>query len=151
MELTSPVFEEGGEIPAKFTCDGENVSPELVISGAPEGAKSLVLIMEDPDVPPQVREDRMWNHWVAFNIPPETETIPENTQPEGTKGVNTSRGLGYGGPCPPDREHRYFFKLFALDTLLELEEGATKEQVLEAMSGHVLAEAQLMGMYNRKR
>ncbi len=150
MKLTSTVFEHEGKIPSKYTCDGENVNPPLVFSGIPQNAKSLVLIMEDPDVPKHLRPDGMWNHWVVFNIPPDTKGVNENQEPKGTAGITTSNKLKYGGPCPPDREHRYFFKLYALDTTLDLKQGATKEQVLEAIKGHVLAEAELMGRYQRK-
>ena len=151
MQLTSPAFENGGVIPERYTCDGENISPELRISGVPEGAKTLALIMEDPDVPTNVREDGMWNHWVVFNIPPEISVIAEGEEPAGVRGVTTSGALRYGGPCPPDREHRYFFYLYALDTALNLSEGTTKEEVLAAMEGHVLAKAELMGRYDRTR
>ncbi|MES2121427.1 MAG: YbhB/YbcL family Raf kinase inhibitor-like protein [Chlamydiota bacterium] len=149
MELKSSAFTPSGKIPAKFSCDGENISPELLISGVPAEAKSLVLIMDDPDVPESVRQERMWDHWVVFNIPPETKRIPENTEPPGVGGKNTGGDLGYQGPCPPDREHRYFFKLYALDCKLDLAQGATKKEVEQAMEDHVLAETQLMGRYKR--
>lgn len=150
MELTSPAFKPGGKIPSKFTCDQDNINPELNISGVPPFAASLVLIMDDPDVPPSVRHDRMWDHWVVFNIPPRTSRIPENSQPKGVPGKNTEGELCYQGPCPPDREHRYFFKLYALDTELALRPGATKAEVEKAMEGHVMAQTELMGTYNRQ-
>ncbi len=150
MNINSTAFTHEGKIPSKYTCDGENTNPPLEFSDVPTNAKSLVLIMEDPDVPKHLRADGMWNHWVVFNIPPDTKGVAENSQPKGTAGITTSNKLKYGGPCPPDREHRYFFKLYALDTTLNLPEGATKEQVLAAMKGHVLAEAVLMGKYQRK-
>lgn len=150
MELKSSAFTEGGKIPRQFSCDGKGMSPELLISGVPAGAKCLVLIMDDPDVPPSVRKERMWDHWVVFNIPPETKRIPENTEPPGILGKNTQGDLGYQGPCPPDREHRYFFKLYALDCTLDLAEGAMKGEVERAMEGHILAETQLMGRYCRQ-
>lgn len=151
MQLTSLVFENGGTIPSEYTCDGENISPELRIANVPGGAKSLVLIMEDPDVPKFVREDGMWNHWVVFNIPPNTVFIPRGEEPEGVQGLTTSNKLGYGGPCPPDKEHRYFFMLYALDKELDEQEGATKETVRKAMKHHILAKAELLGRYERNK
>ncbi len=148
MNITSTAFGNEGKIPSKYTCDGENINPPLFFKDVPDKAKSLVLIMEDPDVPIYIRQDGMWNHWILFNIPPETTAIGTNQQ-IGMPGITTSNKLKYGGPCPPDREHRYFLKLFALDTMLNLKEGATKEQVLEAIKGHVIAEAELMGKYQR--
>lgn len=151
MELKSTAFEEEGRIPLKYTCDGENVSPPISISGVPDGAESLVLIMDDPDVPKSVRPDGVWDHWLVWNIPPDTREIPEGEEPSGTVGQNTSGSTGYQGPCPPDREHRYFFRLYALDTALDLRpEGTRKDDILSAMSGHVLEEAELMGRYNRR-
>jgi len=150
MTLTSPAFKEGGKIPSKYTCEGENVSPELNISGVPHNAKTLVLIMDDPDVPEFIRKEKMYDHWVVFNIPPSTTRIPENSQPHGTPGKNTAGGLNYVGPCPPDREHRYFFKLFALDCdLVSLPKGASKKDVEQAMQGHIIAKAQLLGLYEK--
>ncbi len=149
MKLSSTAFSEGGSIPSQYTCDGDNISPPLTIKEVPENAKSLVLIMDDPDVPSNVRRDNMWDHWLVFNISPQTDTIPENEEPVGVPGKGTAGNLTYFGPCPPDREHRYFFKLYALDSLLTLEEGATKVMVEQAMVGHVLAEAQLMGRYEK--
>lgn len=149
LELTSPSFKHGGKIPRKFTCDADNVSPELNISGVPPFADSLVLIMDDPDVPAAVRADQMWDHWVVFNIPPRTSRIPENSQPQGIPGKNTGGDLSYQGPCPPDREHRYFFRLYALNTKLSLRPGATKSEVLKAMEGHIMAETELMGTYTK--
>ena len=120
MKLASKAFAHGESIPAKYTCDGENISPPLEISDVPSEARSLVLIMDDPDVPRNIREDGMWDHWVVFNIPPTIGDIPEASAPEGTPGKGTSGDHGYFGPCPPDREHRYFFKLYALDATLDL-------------------------------
>jgi Raf kinase inhibitor-like YbhB/YbcL family protein len=105
--------------------------------------------MEDPDVPKNLREDGMWDHWVVFNIPPEVREIQEGTEPQGIGGVGTNGELGYFGPCPPDREHRYFFKLFALDTQLDLPEKSTKSKVENAMEGHILEQTELMGRYER--
>jgi len=150
MKIESTAFTHEGKIPSKYTCDGENINPALEFSDVPKNAKSLVLIMEDPDVPKHLRADGMWNHWVVFNIPPETKGVGENQEPKGVAGITTSNKLKYGGPCPPDKEHRYFFKLFALDTMLNLQQGSTKEQVLAAIEGHILAEAVLMGKYQRK-
>ncbi len=149
MELTTPAFENEGTIPSKYTCDGPNVNPELLISGVPENAKSLVLIMDDPDVPKHIREDGMFDHWVVFNIPPDTTKIAEGKEPEGTPGLGTSGDTGYFGPCPPDREHRYFFKLYALDTTLELPEKTDKVTVEREMTEHVIDKAHLMGLYER--
>lgn len=149
MKLTSSVFQEGDSIPQKYTCDGPNINPPLTISGVPKGAQSLVLIMDDPDVPAYIRPERMFDHWVVFNIPPETTQIDEGKEPQGTHGITTNNLLKYYGPCPPDREHRYFFKLYALDTKLNLPEKSTKEQVEKAMEKHILATAELMGVYVR--
>jgi len=151
MKLTSPAFNEGGKIPSKYTCEGENKNPELHISGVPIGAKSLVLIMDDPDVPAFVRKDQMFDHWVVFNIPPSTIKIAEGVEPRGTPGKNTAGGLHYFGPCPPDREHRYFFKLYALDCELTLYKGASKKEVENAINGHILAQTQLMGKYEKHK
>ncbi len=148
LQLRSSAFTHGGAIPGTYTCDGENISPPLSIADVPPGAKSLALIMDDPDVPPSAPVS-VWDHWVVFNIPPTTAEVGEGKSPEGTAGKNTRGNLGYGGPCPPDREHRYFFTLYALDTTLDLAEGATKREVEDAMQGHVLARAELMGRYNR--
>lgn len=149
MQLTSPVFERGGKIPAKYTCDGENINPPLTISDVPSEAKSLVLIMDDPDVPKRLRADGMWDHWIIFNLPPHLTKIEEGKEPEGIHGIGTGNNLNYYGPCPPDREHRYFFKLYALDTQLNLPEKATKQQVEQAMNEHILAKTELIGRYQR--
>lgn len=149
MQLTSPAFAHGGRIPAKFTCDGPNICPPLEISGVPAEARSLVLIMDDPDVPKHLRADGMWDHWVVFNLASSLTTIAEGQEPRGTRGVGTGGNLNYYGPCPPDREHRYFFKLYALDTMLDLKEKATKHQVEAAMQNHILAQHTLMGLYER--
>jgi Raf kinase inhibitor-like YbhB/YbcL family protein len=149
MQLQSSAFKHEGLIPAEYSCDGDGVSPELIIKNVPSHAKSLVLIMDDPDVPVSVRKDRCWDHWVVFNIPPNTTHIPKDSIPQGTLGKNTSGTLCYQGPCPPDREHRYFFKLYALDCKLDLSEGASKSQVEQAIQGHILEKAELMGKYKR--
>ncbi len=150
LSLISHVFENMGSIPIKYTCDGQKVNPPLEISGVDENSKSLVLIMEDPDVPKNVRADGMWNHWLKFNLAPTLTEIKEGTDPGGISGINTSNNLGYVGPCPPDREHRYFFKLYSLDIILDLKEGATKSQIESAMQGHILQQAELIGLYNRQ-
>lgn len=143
MELSSPDFESEGAIPAQFTCDGADESPELHIEGIPEGTVSLVVIMDDPDA-----SAGTFDHWVAFNIEP-TEVIPGNVGALGTGGVNSWNRTGYGGPCPPSGTHRYFFKVLALDTVLDLDEGATKTDVLAASGEHVLGDTALMGTYER--
>ena len=153
MNLTSPAFPPNGKIPRKYTCDGENSSPPLEITEVPPEAQSLVLIMDDPDIPEAAKQNyhiEVWDHWVVFNIPPETRSILVGKNPPGALGKNTRGNQAYGGPCPPDREHRYFFKLYALDTILNLKTGATKKEVESAMPGHIIAQAELMGRYRRK-
>jgi Raf kinase inhibitor-like YbhB/YbcL family protein len=152
LQLTSPAFVEGKEIPDQYTCQGKDSSPPLRWTAVPTGAKSLALIADDPDAPVGT-----WTHWVVFDLPPTTTELVEDTPksqhlPGGAKqGLNDFRRLGYGGPCPPPgKAHRYFFKLYALDTLLDLKPGATKQDVEAAIKGHVLAEGQLMGTYQRK-
>ena len=151
MKLTSSAFEDGGKIPAKYTCDGANISPPLTWENPPEGTKTLALISDDPDAPVGI-----WIHWVIFNLEPKlgglAEAVPtERTLAHGAKqGINDFRKIGYGGPCPPGGTHRYFFKLYALDTKLELNPGITKSDLLKAMKGHVLEECQLMGTYRRR-
>lgn len=149
MKLTSSAFFEGGIIPSKYTCEGKNVNPPLEISDTPSHAVSLVLIMDDPDVPASVRPEKMYDHWIVFNIPPSTHKIGEDSTPPGLQGKNTGGKIGYIGCCPPDREHRYFFKLYALDKMVDLEEGVTKKEVERAMHGHIIAHAQLMGRYEK--
>lgn len=149
MKLESSAFSHEGRIPSVYTCDGKDINPPLTISDVPERAQSLVLIMDDPDVPRTIRPDGMWDHWVVFNIPSSAKAVKEGEEPGGISGVTTGGTLGYHGPCPPDREHRYFFRIYALDTTLDLPSGATKQQVLKSIEGHVLAEAELMGRYER--
>jgi Raf kinase inhibitor-like YbhB/YbcL family protein len=146
MQLTSPAFTEGELIPTKYGRNFENVNPPLAWSSMPVEARSLVLIMEDPDVPAAAGVP-VWDHWVVFNIPPSISEIPEAWDVVGVKGRGTRGELSYGGPKPPDREHRYFFKLLALDTLLDLPEGATKQEVLAAAGGHVIDRAELVGRF----
>ncbi|PIN75924.1 YbhB/YbcL family Raf kinase inhibitor-like protein [Candidatus Woesearchaeota archaeon CG10_big_fil_rev_8_21_14_0_10_37_12] len=146
------VFENNGKIPAKYTCNGENIIPPLQFQNIPEQAKSLVLIVDDPDIPDFVKESRgieVFDHWVIFNIPSHVRTIEEGKVPEGIQGKNSAGNNAYTGPCPPDREHRYFFKLYALDITLNLSEGATKTEVERAMQGHILEQAELIGLYEQ--
>lgn len=152
ISLKSTAFEHGSMIPSKYTCDGKDISPPLQWSNLPAGAKTLVLISDDPDAPMGT-----WVHWVIFNIPAEKEGLPEGIPgverfSDGTvQGKNDFGRIGYGGPCPPGGTHRYFFKIYALDTQLELMPGSTKSHVLQAMKGHVLDSGELMGRYTRRR
>jgi Raf kinase inhibitor-like YbhB/YbcL family protein len=161
MELTSTAFENGSPMPAHYSCDGANTNPELIITGVPESARSLALIMDDPDVPRELKPDGVFDHWVLFNIPPAVTSIPADMKPDSiphVRGANGRGVLGYVGPCPPPQyepqEHRYVFTLYALDAELDLREGATKAEVLEAMSHraseHVIAKATLIGKYRRQ-
>jgi Raf kinase inhibitor-like YbhB/YbcL family protein len=151
MELTSTAFAPGEPIPRKYACDGEDISPPLQWSDPPQGTQSFALIADDPDAPVGT-----WVHWVLYNLPAETGLLPEAIPPDADlsdgsqHGKNSWRRLGYGGPCPPSGTHRYFFKLYALDTVLDLAAGASKKQVLQAMEGHILAQTELMGIYTRK-
>lgn len=152
MELKSPAFEHGGMIPAKYTCDGEDISPPLAWSDPPSETESLVLISDDPDAPVGI-----WVHWVIWNIPPAARALVENVPrteelPDGTsQGTNDFRRIGYGGPCPPSGIHRYFFKLYALDTMLRLPPSTTKSVLNKAIREHILAQAELMGRYRRQK
>ncbi|MBS1259055.1 MAG: hypothetical protein MAG551_02121 [Candidatus Scalindua arabica] len=150
LVIKSTAFGEGDLIPKQYTCDGADISPQLSWSQPPEKTKSMVLICDDPDAPMGT-----WVHWVLYGISPDTlelaENIPDDKEVLGgaKHGVNDFRKYGYGGPCPPGGTHRYFFKLYAVDTEVELDPGATKDEVLDAIKGHVLAEGQLMGKYSR--
>jgi Raf kinase inhibitor-like YbhB/YbcL family protein len=145
MKLTSPAFSNGGKIPAEYSKNqGENIPPPLEVKDVPAGTKSLVLIMDDPDVPPGRYPGDIFDHWIFFNIPPTSLHLTG-----GTHGQNSAHENNYFGPAPPDREHRYFFKLYALDTMLDLRVGATKKQVEKAMENHILAKAELMGRYEQ--
>lgn len=153
MKIESPAFAHEARIPATYTCDGDRMlSPALAISDVPEGTETLVLLMDDPDVPKELKPDGHFTHWVLFNIPPSTESIPEGGT-VGTPGVNGRGDASYTGPCPPpDHEpktHRYIFSLYALDTTLDLEEGASKEDVEAAMANHIIETAELIGTYSR--
>lgn len=151
MQLTSRAIQEGQIIPSLYTCEGKGINPPFDISAAPKEAKSLVLICDDHDVPKTVRADGVFDHWVIFNIPPETTHIRESATPPGTQGKNTNGKNQYTPPCPPDREHRYFFRLYALDRMLDLPAGATKKQIEHAMQGHIIAKCQLMGRYEKNK
>ena len=147
MQLKSPAFSQNGIVPAKYTCDGQNISPPLQIAETPENAKSLVLICDDPDAP-----GKTWTHWTVWNIDPTTTEIVEGKTSAGsTQGVTDFGEVGYGGPCPPSGTHRYFFKLYALDTSLNIPYQAKKEDIEKAMAGHVIDQAQLTGVYSRGR
>ena len=144
MEIQSPAFENNGYIPSKYTCQGEDINPPLQISQVPQEAKSLVLIVDDPDAPMGT-----WVHWVVWNIPPKIKEISEKSLPQGAvEGLNDFQKHSYGGPCPPSGTHRYFFKLYALDTILNLDTSSTKNDLERAMKGHILDQAQLIGLYS---
>ena len=145
IKITSSAFAEGGMIPKNYTCDGADVNPPLAIEGAPDTAKDLVLIVDDPDAPRGT-----WNHWLVWNIDPKTKEIKENSVPsnavQGTTDFGTAK---YGGPCPPSGTHRYYFKIFVLDKTLDLRSAAKRADLDKAMQGHVMAEGSLMGRYSR--
>ena len=153
LKLTSTALAHGGQIPSKYTCDGQDVSPPLAWSGVPPVAKSLVLIVDDPDAPDPAAPKMTWVHWVLYNIPPSASSLPEAARqlPAGTlEGMNDWKRTGYGGPCPPPgKPHRYFFKIYALDTKIVMKSGATKRDLESAMEKHILAQGQLMGTYKR--
>lgn len=147
LELLSPTFKQGETIPLTYTCDGKNISPPLLWRDVPAGTKSLVLIVDDPDAPAGT-----WDHWLVYNIPANLVSLPEAIKqlPEGAlPGKNSWNKLDYGGPCPPDREHRYFFKLYALDTVLPNKAGMTKKEIENAMNGHVITSSELITKYKR--
>lgn len=147
MTIASAAFQHNKYIPAEYTCDGANHNPPLTFSQVPQNAQSLVLIVEDPDAPSIPN----FTHWVIYNIPPATPQILENqVPPNSILGITDFGEVGYGGPCPPHGTHRYFFKIYALDTILDLPQGASKKEVLDAMEGHVIDSAELVGLYKRK-
>lgn len=153
IEVTSPAFRDGGSIPSKYTCDGQDISPPLKWNTIPDGTKSIALIVDDPDAP---RGD--WVHWVVYDLPPSLRELPERVPAQekilgngGRQGTNDYGKIGYGGPCPPSGVHRYFFKVYALDQELKPGPGATKAELLAAMDTHILAEGQLMGKYSRTK
>ena len=143
LTVTSPAFGQSGLIPSKYTCEGENINPALEIKSIPQETKSLVLIIDDPDAP-----GGTFDHWIVWNIPP-AENIEENSIP-GTEGMNNFGKIGYRGPCPPSGIHRYFFKIYALDSELDIKKGAKKKQVEDAMKGHIIASGELIGTYRKK-
>jgi Raf kinase inhibitor-like YbhB/YbcL family protein len=143
MRLTSSAFQEGGMIPVKYACDGQDMNPPLRFEGVPVEAKSLALIVDDPDAP-----SGDWVHWVLWDIDPKTKEIRENSS-AGTEGTTSFRRAGYGGPCPPSGTHRYFFKAYALDEKVNLPTSAGKRELLDAVEGHILAKSQLMGKYSK--
>lgn len=149
INITSNAFSEGEMIPSKYTCDGADISPQLKWNGVPADAKSIALLVDDPDAPAGD-----WVHWVLYNIPNDVSELGENVKslPAGTlAGITDFRKNSYGGPCPPSGTHRYFFKIYALDTKLSLKPGANKSALLDAMKGHILAQGQLMGRYKRQK
>jgi len=146
LNITSPVFKHNDRIPLKYTCDGADINPPLLIENVPIGARSLALIVDDPDAP-----SGTWVHWVVWNIAPDTGKIKEHSVPAGaSEGANDFRKRSYGGPCPPSGIHRYFFKLYALDAMLNLNPGTDKASLEKAMHGHILGQAELIGLYTRK-
>lgn len=147
LNIKSSAFENNGDIPSKYSCDGQNIIPPLSISGVDPEAESLVLIMDDPDAASVV--GRTFDHWVVFNIDPTTTEIEEGKSPDGISGNNGAGKPAYTGPCPPNGLHHYHFKLYSVDTELSLKEGAKKAEVEETMDGHVLQQAELIGLYNR--
>ncbi|HEX7156927.1 MAG TPA: YbhB/YbcL family Raf kinase inhibitor-like protein [Burkholderiaceae bacterium] len=153
IKLTSASFADGAGIPARHTCEGEDSAPALAWSGVPVGARTLALIVDDPDAPDPAAPKMTWVHWVLYNLPPETAGLPEGGKlPAGTlQGVNDWNRLGYGGPCPPIGRHRYFFKLYALDGALADLHRPTKSALEAAMKGHVLEQVQLVGTYEKRR
>ena len=154
LTLRSTAFTNGGEIPSKYTCEGEDIAPPLEWEGVPEKTRSLVLIIDDPDAPDPKAPRMTWVHWVLYNIPPDTVGLPEGVTlvglpPETEEGLNDWKRTGYGGPCPPVGRHRYFHKLYALDTILEGMDMPTKTQIETAMRGHVIAKTELVGTYKK--
>ncbi|MGD8956022.1 MAG: YbhB/YbcL family Raf kinase inhibitor-like protein [Chromatiaceae bacterium] len=154
FSLTSDAFADGGEIPARYTCEGEDLAPALRWTGIPNGTRSLVLIVDDPDAPDPAAPKMTWVHWVLYNIPADALGLDEGVSaqglPQGTReGLNDWKRAGYDGPCPPVGRHRYYHKLYALDTTLPEMSRPTKAEVEAAMQGHVLAQAQLMGVYQK--
>ncbi len=156
LTIISPAFGQNDAIPALYTCDGKDISPALTWSGVPEGTKSLALIVDDPDAPDPAAPKMTWVHWVLYNLPPGTTDLPEEVPPSGLprgtlQGLNDWKRTGYGGPCPPIGRHRYFHKLYALDVALPDLGTPSKAALEKAMKGHVLAEARLVGTYQRGR
>lgn len=146
MKIQSPAFDNEERIPITYTCDGENINPTISFLEIPTTAKSLLLIVDDPDAPVG-----LWTHWIVYNMPPNTTEIVENSTPPGVEGLNSSSNVGYQGPCPPSGTHRYFFRLFALDTVLPDLDTVTREQIDAAMKNHIVEKAELMGTYSRNQ
>lgn len=147
MQIIAPSFSNGGTIPSKYTCDGENMSPQLDFSGIPEGTKSLALIADDPDAPSGV-----FTHWLLWNMDPKVSSIPEGSVPAGaTLGKNSVGNTGYTGPCPPSGMHHYIFKIYALDTMLDVPSSADKKILEDAITGRILAKAEITGLYGRNK
>jgi Raf kinase inhibitor-like YbhB/YbcL family protein len=154
MKLTSSAFMHQADIPRRHTCEGEDVSPALAIEGVPSGTHSLALIVDDPDAPDPAAPKMTWVHWVLYDLPPETRSIPESARAaalHALDGLNDWKRTGYGGPCPPIGRHRYFFKLFALDLRLGNLQRPTSAQLQKAFAGHVIARAELVGTYQKGR
>lgn len=156
LTITSSAFTDGGEIPARHTCQGDDISPPLAWSGVPGAARSLVLIVDDPDAPDPKAPRMTWVHWVLYNLPPQATGLPEGVAPDelpgGTgQGINSWNRTGYGGPCPPIGRHRYFHKLYALDTVLDLSGKPAGKTVEAALRGHVIGQAELVGTYQKSR
>ena len=145
LKITSPAFQNNGPIPRQYTCDGKDINPPLMIENCPQGTKSLALIVDDPDAPVGI-----WVHWVLWNIDPNVKEIKENAVPTGAvEGMNDFKTHQYGGPCPPSGTHRYFFKVYALDTMLSISPNAQKSELEKAMKEHILAQGQMIGLYKR--
>jgi Raf kinase inhibitor-like YbhB/YbcL family protein len=156
LQISSPAFDEGGDIPVRFTCEGEDLSPPLAWEGVPADTRSLVLLVEDPDAPDPAAPRMTWVHWVVYNLPPDSRGLPEDASRIGlpgpaAEGTNDWKRTRYGGPCPPIGEHRYFHKLYALDSELTGPSKPSRPDVLAAMQGHILAEATLVGTYRKQR
>lgn len=156
LSIKSNAFVHEGEIPSKYTCQGEDLAPALEWSGIPDGTVSLVLIVDDPDAPDPAAPKMTWVHWVVYNIPPDATGFPEGAAPNDISdgagnGISDFGRAGYGGPCPPIGRHRYFFKLYALDTALDEMDNPTKDEVEAAMKGHIIAETVLMGTYEKTK
>lgn len=151
LQLTSPAFQLDGRIPIDYTCNGRNVSPPLSIAGVPEDAGSLVLIMDDPDAAKEpAGSGKTFNHWVLYNIDPVDQEIEENTLPASARAGNNSRGgTGYIAPCPPTFPHAYYFRLFAVDSKLQLPDGSSKQDILKVIKGHIIEETELVAYYEQ--
>jgi len=156
LTLTSTAFSEGEEIPTRYTCEGEDISPDLAWAGLPESTGSLVLIVDDPDAPDPKAPRMVWDHWLLYNLPPDSAGLAVGVRPQalpgGTlEGRNSWGRTGYGGPCPPIGRHRYFHILYALDVILPDLGHPTKDQLLSVIEGHILAQTELVGTYQKKR